>query len=125
MTRVFFAVLFSVVTFSSFSANYSDNSASNCGKALPTDNPGFCTSFSTVAKCYCTASGVPKVFCSSMKLIYNQMVAIYGSIDNACRSPLSTQNTTAQDCIDNWKCFLHGGVDSQGRVCSSNQQRCA
>lgn len=92
-----------------------------CPNALPTNHPGFCPSFKTAAVCYCTSSGLPGGVCQDMNALYNRMIAVFGSLKRACDYQ---RYTTPQDCVDNWTCYLRGGVDSQGRACSSTKKAC-
>jgi hypothetical protein len=92
-----------------------------CSNALPTDNPGFCSSFKSVATCYCTNSGLPSGMCQDMNALYNRMIGMFGSLQKACEFQ---HYTTTQDCVDNWNCYRLGGVDSRGRLCSSNRNAC-
>ena len=100
-------------------------SALACANALPTDNPYFCSSFKSTASCYCTSSGLPGGMCQDMKVLYSLMISRFNTIENAC---LYQQNqlhyTTVQDCLDNWNCYLKGGVDSRGRICNSTYKAC-
>ncbi|ARG97067.1 hypothetical protein B6N58_04950 [Legionella micdadei] len=91
-----------------------------CPNALPTNDPNFCASFKTAAKCYCTSSGVPSGMCEDMHQLYSRMVAVYGSLENACRAQ---KYTTMEDCLNNWNCYLYG-IDSHQRVCSPYYSRC-
>ena len=92
-----------------------------CSRALPTDDPNFCSSFRTAATCYCTSSGLPSGMCQDMNALYNRMMIVFGSLQKACEYQ---HHTSTQDCVDNWNCYAHGGTDSRGRACSSNQQPC-
>lgn len=92
-----------------------------CTNAFPTDNPNFCTSFKAAATCYCTASGVPFGMCQDMHVLYNRMIVVFKNLRKACEYQ---HYTTTQDCVDNWTCYLAGGVDSQGRKCSSTGIPC-
>lgn len=114
MKRGIFACLMYVFSLSVFSAV-------SCGNALPTNDVNFCSSFKVVAKCYCTSSGLPGPMCEDMNVLYARMVSVYGSLDKACTAQ---RYTTKQDCLDNWNCYRRGGVDSRGRLCSSNQKSC-
>ena len=89
-----------------------------CTNALPTDDDNFCASFRAAGVCYCTASGVPAGLCQDMNALHSRMVIVFGSLQRACEHQ---SYTTPQDCVDNWNCYLHGGVDSQGRVCQACQ----
>lgn len=92
-----------------------------CPQALPIDDPGFCQSFAEVARCYCQSQGLPARMCSNVQLIYNRMISTFGSIERACRYQ---KENTYQNCIDDWECFLHGGVLPDGRVCSGTGLAC-
>jgi len=92
-----------------------------CSRALPTDDPGFCASFKAVAICYCASSGVPAGMCQDINALYNRMLVVFGSLQKACEYQ---HHTSVQDCMDNWNCYMHGGIDSRGRACSSNQRAC-
>lgn len=96
-------------------------SAYSCPSALPTDNVSFCSSFKSVATCYCTSSGLPSGMCQDMNQLYNRMVVVFGSLKKACDYQ---HYTTPQDCMNNWNCYRTGGVDSTGKQCSSTQRAC-
>jgi hypothetical protein len=91
-----------------------------CTNALPTNDVSFCASFRVAATCYCSEK-IPSGMCQNMETLYNRMIAMYGSLQNACARQ---QHTTQQDCVDNWTCYRRGGIDSQGKSCSSNQKAC-
>lgn len=97
-------------------------SAFSCSSALPTDHVNFCSSFKTAATCYCTSSGLPAGMCQDMNALYNRLISVFGSLQKACEYQ---RYTTTQDCMDNWNCYRFGGVDSHGRLCSSNRQACS
>lgn len=100
-------------------------SAFSCSNALPTDSPYFCSSFKTVATCYCTATGLPSGMCQSMPSLYSRMLSYFGSLKAACMYQQDQLHySSAQDCIDNWNCYLNGGVDSKGRLCSATKLAC-
>lgn len=84
--------------------------ASNCGKALPIDNAGFCSSFKSTAICHCTSKGLPQYICQNMPLLYKQMTTIYGSLDRACSAQ---KETTQADCVANWNCYKTGVAQQQ------------
>lgn len=92
-----------------------------CGRALPTDDAGFCPSFKAVAACYCVGEHLPPRFCQNMKDLYDQMLMTFGSLKRACEFQ---HHTSTQDCIDNWTCYMRGGVDSRGKLCSSTKKAC-
>jgi hypothetical protein len=56
-----------------------------------------------------------------IKLIYNRMIAIFGTIEKACNFQVET---SVQTCIDDWQCYLKGGKDTQGGLCSSTGKAC-
>ncbi|WP_173236757.1 hypothetical protein [Legionella antarctica] len=94
----------------------------SCPGALPTDHVNFCASFRTAATCYCTSSGLPAGMCQDMTALYNRLIGVFGSLQKACEYQ---RYTTTQDCMDNWNCYRLGGIDSHGRLCSSNQLACS
>lgn len=96
-------------------------SATNCGQASPIDSPNFCTSFKNVARCHCIANGMHERLCENVNLIYKLMMNRYKSLENACRSQ---QDTTVQKCVESWNCYLSGGKNSEGRLCSNTGARC-
>lgn len=113
--KILLAVTTYLFVFSAFAAS------SSCPKAMPTDNQLFCNSFKVAARCYCTSSGLPAGLCQNVDEIYLRMIIIYKTLENACHSQ---KYTGEQDCLDNWRCYLYGGIDSQNRICSSNYTRC-
>lgn len=92
-----------------------------CSNALPTNDANFCSSFKSVASCYCTASGLPSGMCQDMNALHARMVMVFGSLQKACEYQ---KHTSAKNCMDNWNCYLHGGKDSLGRLCSSTGAAC-
>ncbi|MBA2652961.1 MAG: hypothetical protein H0U73_11950 [Tatlockia sp.] len=96
---------------------------SECPKALATDNPNFCPSFKAAANCYCSSLLPANVCDGDVSKLASFMISYFGTLERACNSK-SQKYTSAQDCLDNWKCYLDGGVDSRGRVCSSNGSAC-
>jgi hypothetical protein len=113
MIRRIFAVLLCFFSVSTF--------AFACNKALPTDNPNFCSSFKTAAICYCTSSGLPPMMCQDMKMLYARLISVFGSLQKTCEYQ---KHTSTQDCMDNWNCYRLGGVDSHGKACSSTRKAC-
>ncbi|OGV39845.1 MAG: hypothetical protein A3F46_07935 [Legionellales bacterium RIFCSPHIGHO2_12_FULL_42_9] len=91
-----------------------------CINALPTDDVNFCATFKTAAGCYCSES-LPGCSRFSMDRIYSLLITRYRTLEAACNSQT---NTDPQTCIDGWNCYRLGGIDSQGRVCSSTQLAC-
>lgn len=92
-----------------------------CPQALPTDTAAFCSSFKLAATCHCTAKGLPASFCDDLDRLYNRMIATFGSLERACEYQ---KDTTKQICIDDWKCWREGGVDSRGKQCSGTGKAC-
>lgn len=110
--------IFCMLSFASFST-YAATLA--CPQAVPTNDPGFCPSFKSVAECHCVASGLPRGMCQDMNLLYNRMISIFGTLKKACEYQ---HDTDTQTCIDDWTCYRDGGKDSQGRQCSSTGKAC-
>lgn len=108
---ILFFCLFSLSCFASISV---------CPSALPTTHSGFCASFVSAASCYCSNS-LPKKMCEDMNLIYQRMMGMFGSIENACKFQ---RETPPQTCIDDWSCYLKGGKDSHGGLCSGTGKSC-
>lgn len=91
-----------------------------CQQAEATYSPQFCPSFKSVAECHCYP--LPPSMCQDMDKLYNRMIAIYRSVENACKSQ---HDTSIQNCIDDWHCYREGGVDSTGQLCSGTGNKCA
>jgi hypothetical protein len=115
MLKKFFTAIafFSCTAFSSISVS--------CSAALPSNEPGFCESFHVAAECYCSSSGLPRKMCNNMALLYQRMIAMLGSLENACRFQ---NNTSYQECIDDWVCYRSGGKNSRGELCSGTGNAC-
>lgn len=94
---------------------------SACPVATDTNTPQFCSTFKTAAICHCTSSGLPQGMCTDIKKIYDRMISMFGSLQRACEYQ---KDTTTQICIDDWNCYLHGGKDSKGRLCSGTGKPC-
>lgn len=94
---------------------------SSCPQAAPTTDGGFCASFKSVASCQCVEKGVPSSVCQNIDLLYKVMIARYHSVENACANQ---HDTSTQNCIDDWKCYMSGGTNSQGGLCSSTGSKC-
>ena len=92
-----------------------------CPSALPISDPGFCESFHVAAECYCTSSGLPRKMCNNMTLLYQRMIGMFGSLENACHFQ---PNTSYQECMDDWLCYRFGGQNSQGELCSGTGNAC-
>ena len=93
----------------------------SCPKAMPTDHPEFCASFKVAAQCHCVMSGLPSGMCSNMKLLYDRLIAIFGSLQKICEYQ---HDTSTQDCLNAWNCYLLGGKDSTTKLCSSTGNAC-
>lgn len=91
-----------------------------CLQALPTTHPGFCASFKSVAQCHCEEK-IPGALCKDMKTLYKRMLDMFGSLQKACEYQ---KDTTTQICIDDWNCYLNGGRNSQGGLCSNTGAKC-
>ncbi|MFI4919667.1 MAG: hypothetical protein ACHP65_08945 [Legionellales bacterium] len=92
-----------------------------CSAALPTNDANFCSSFQSVAPCYCTSSGLPTSMCQNMNVLYSRMIGLFGSLQKACEYQ---RYTSVQDCVDNWNCYRLGGINSHGQNCSATQKAC-
>jgi hypothetical protein len=121
MMKKIWVLFLCLVSLSGFAASLPLNANFECPRALSTDNPGFCASFKSVATCHCTSSGLPSGMCQDMNALYNRMIVVFGTQENACRYQ---RHTTPTDCMDNWNCYRRGGVNSQGNSCSSTQRAC-
>lgn len=85
----------------------------------------FCTLFpETVASCW--PLGHQSTFTpEQMKINYTLMLAPYGgSLFMACKQNASKNGSTTQQCIDQWTCYIKGGKDSQGGLCSGTGVSC-
>ena len=91
-----------------------------CPNATAIDDVNFCASFKTSAICHCSAS-LPACKMYTMSKIYAVMLSRYGSLQSACNSQ---HDTDPQTCVDDWNCYLLGGVDSHGNACSSTGAAC-
>jgi len=91
-----------------------------CPQAAPTTSPNFCSSFKAVAECHCAAS-LPKSMCADMQQLYKRMMAMFGSVEKACKFQ---HNTSTQNCIDDWNCYRNGGQSSDGALCSGTGNAC-
>lgn len=95
-----------------------------CDKAVPTTNPNFCSSFTSVAYCHCMQNIHSSIVCSNMTVLYNAMLQEYHSLESACAVAAKKHEASQQECIDDWNCYWNGGRDSTGGLCSGNGQRC-
>lgn len=95
--------------------------ASSCPQAMTVTSPGFCNSFKSAAECHCISSGLPRKMCTNYRLLYKRMIDTFGSLQRACEFQ---HDTTTQECIDDWNCFLSGGLTSSSGSCSGTGQSC-
>jgi len=93
------------------------HSIESCAVASDSD-PQFCVNFKTAVQ------GCSPIKNLSMQKIYKMMVAVYGSLQNACAKNAAKYGGTAQTCIDQWNCYWNGGQDSVGNTCDGNGVRC-
>jgi hypothetical protein len=97
------------------------NYAGNCPATPPYDSPQYCTSFENIARCYCMNSGLSAKICNDVHLIYDRMVATFGSLDRACKFQ---KNSSYQQCMDSWICYLKGGQAKDGTLCNGTGLPC-
>lgn len=95
--------------------------ASSCPPATAANAPGFCSSFKVAAQCHCTSSGLPKGMCMNMKLVYDRMISMFGTVRRACEYQ---HDTSTQSCMDAWSCYRSGGNTSQNELCSGTGSAC-
>lgn len=95
--------------------------SSSCPQAAAVTSAEFCSSFKIAAECHCISSGLPRKMCANYKLLYKRMVDAFGSLQRACDYQ---HDTTAQECIDDWTCFLSGGLTSNSEPCSGTGESC-
>jgi hypothetical protein len=114
-------LLLSMISFSCFAATANKTQATNCPQALPTDDLNFCSSFKEAATCHCTSMGLPAGLCQDMQNLNARMISMFGSLERACAFQ---KDTSKQTCIDDWNCYLNGGEDSNGSLCSSSGASC-
>lgn len=107
------------LSFSCFAATTSAPLA--CAKAVAPSNPGFCPSFKSVAACQCVTRGMPATLCNDMGKLHAKMISMFGTIQAACNYQ---KDTTPQECMDDWSCYLNGGKDSKGAACSATGRKC-
>lgn len=128
MKKIFIAVL-CTVSFSCFASNANQSTLPDnktlmtlsCPHASPTTDPNFCSTFATAAICGCLATGIPSAFCKDPKSIYSRMISVFGSLQRACEYQ---HDTSTQDCVNGWSCYINGGRDSNGGLCSASGRAC-
>ncbi len=92
-----------------------------CPKACVTDSPKFCGLFKIAAQCHCTSSGLPGAMCSDVKLLYQRLLITFGSLEKTCAFQ---HDTSKEDCVDSWSCYLNGGRNAQGKLCNGTGKPC-
>ncbi len=92
-----------------------------CPTAAPTDSSEFCASFKVAAQCHCSASGLPEVMCTNVRLLYQRLMVTFGTLEKTCAFQ---HDTTTENCIDSWKCYLNGGKNFAGHLCNSTGRSC-
>jgi hypothetical protein len=92
-----------------------------CPRASGTETPKFCASFKVAAQCHCQASGLPSMMCSNVRLLYQRLMLTFGTIEKTCAFQ---RDTTTEDCIDAWHCYLNGGKNMRGKLCNSTGRSC-
>jgi hypothetical protein len=117
-----FMVLLCLTSFSCFAATATTPLTNgHCPQTVPTNDYNFCASFKESAICHCTSMGLPLNVCRNMEDLNARMISMFGSLERACAFQ---KETAQQTCIDDWNCYLNGGEDSQGRLCSSTGASC-
>src|SRR3990167_1233261 len=81
--------------------------ATSCPRATAFTSSEFCNSFKSAAECHCVSSGFPRGMCTNYRLLYKRMLDTFGSLQKACEFQ---KETSTQECIDDWNCFLSGGL---------------
>lgn len=108
--------------FSAVCLAFSFSSNAACPQAAPVNSDAFCYSFQSVAECHCKASGLPKKMCDNIPLVYQRMISTFGTIERACRYQ---KETSFQNCMNDWQCYLNGGTTSDGLLCNGTGAACA
>lgn len=115
-------LLLSIVSFTAYASAPSQTpTTTNCPQALPTDDSNFCSSFKEAAVCRCVSMGLPPGLCQDMQSLNARMLSMFGSLERACSFQ---KDTSKQTCMDDWTCYLNGGEDATGRLCSSTGASC-
>ena len=82
-------------------------SLESCGKAPPTSSTQFCQEFEKIAKCNCKHQKPNSSACDDIDKVYELMMAsFHNSLKEACEYAADTQDTTVQECINDWNYFL-------------------
>jgi len=91
-----------------------------CPQASPTNAPNFCATFRVAAKCHC-ATGLPAAMCEKMTYLYQRLLVVFGTLEKACEYQ---HDTTKENCMDSWHCYLYGGKNINGNLCSGTGRAC-
>lgn len=94
-----------------------------CAQAVPTETAGFCASFASIAQCHCSVChGLPSGMCTNMETVYTRMIAAYKSVSAACLAQKDIVDPAV--CMDDWKCYRDGGLNSKGLPCNATGRSC-
>lgn len=86
----------------------------------------FCTIFpESVASCWPPVGSHRNFTYTQMIQNYTLLRAVYGSLNAACAKNAPSMSSTKQVCIDQWTCYVSGGRDSQGGLCSGTGVACS
>jgi len=91
-----------------------------CPQATATNAPNFCATFRVAAKCHCT-TGLPAMMCVKIQTLYQRLLVVFGTLEKACEYQ---HDTTKEDCMDSWNCYLYGGNNVGGNLCSGTGRAC-
>ena len=92
-----------------------------CPNATPTSSSEFCKSFKTAAQCHCASSGLPSGMCTDVVLLHQRLMSTFGTLERTCDFQ---HDTSKENCIDSWKCYLNGGKNIQGHLCNATGRSC-
>jgi hypothetical protein len=92
-----------------------------CSQATPTNAPNFCATFRVAAQCHCSAR-LPAAMCGKMNDLYQRLLIMFGSLEKACEYQ---HDTTKESCMDSWNCYLYGGNNVDGKLCSGTGRACS
>lgn len=120
MKKLFISIMFFFSLSISCFASNNWSSDTSCPLALPSTDPNFCSSFLAVGTCHCLER-LPTKYCQSLKDIYANMIATFGTMEAACAWQ---KDVDTQTCIDDWNCARKGGRNSRGGLCSSTGNPC-
>ena len=95
-----------------------------------------CSIASDIIPAFCAPSGLGSFKAAvqncapagmSMQGIYLGMLAMYGTLQSACKMNAKKYGGTIQGCIGQWTCYWYGGtsIDMSPGLCNGNGQACA